>query len=229
MKYIYVDESGSITNHSENHKYFVIGMVITSDNRRLKNQLKRARKKVLREINNNPNKYGHLIKDGEIVELKGYNLPNALRRIFVEQVHNNNCDVVYCSMTINNQQINQNLKKNPNRTFNYFIKVMLTYLWKSNILQSNEDLTLVLDNRNVRTGSKYELEGYLYTTFIIEQEIFSNIKTEYVDSRDNRFVQYADLFANSVYRLNNNNKSSYIIYTQCKAKIKKINFPMHQY
>ena len=63
----------------------------------------------------------------------------------------------------------------------------------------NEDCRINLDNRNLKTGSRMQLDEYINTELAGESNYQGTMVTEYFDSKDNHLIQVADVFSNIFY------------------------------
>lgn len=60
-------------------------------------------------------------------------------------------------------------------------------------------LFLHIDERNVKTGSKYSLEDYLNQEMVLNAEFVDSVQVKYYDSAQNPLIQIADVFSNIMY------------------------------
>lgn len=223
---IYIDESGSINNHSLNNKYFVIAMIHVID----KNGLNRAYKRFissnfsrLQQLDKEKvdDKTGKILKPGDKMfnngtfkELKGSHFDREMKLKFCEFFSRNHYFDIYY-IKISNNKLSDAFCNNTARVFNYTIRLSLSYFIKNGLLP-NEDCHLQLDERNEKTETKYFLENYLNTELTLSGETVGNFKVTYFDSANNKFIQIADIFANLYYSQLKTNQ-----YTQEFNELKK--------
>lgn len=203
---IYIDESGSINNHSPNNKFFVISLVHVLD----KNGLARAYK---RFVSSNYNKLleldqdkingstGKVIKPGgkmfinhKFEELKGAQFDREMKLRFLEFFSRKHYFNIYY-IKIMNEKLTDTFCSNTARVFNYSIRLALNYFLKYGYLP-DEDCILQLDERNEKTETRFFLENYLNTELTMDGTTTSNFTVSYFDSASNKFIQIADVFAN---------------------------------
>ena len=195
---MYIDESGSIHPTSGKlNRYFIIGIVIPKNSIKLKRVYKLfIRKNIdyLRKLDQDNKMFS---EDGKFRELKGNSMDKTLKLDFINFFCRNNLfEVRY--IILDNNQLDERFIKNKARTFNYLIKIFLINSLKKGYIKDNE-LFLQIDERNVKTESKYSLEDYLNQELILNDNILENVQVKYFDSSQNCFIQIADVFSNIMY------------------------------
>jgi len=206
---IYIDESGSINNHYNNIKPFVIALVHATN----KKQLQRA---YSRFISSNYQQLLHLDKDktdpntGKIlkagnkmfkndkfIELKGSQLNPDMKREFVNYFCKKRHFELFL-IKINNNRLSDTFCSNTARVFNYTTKLALEYYINNGYLP-DENCNLQLDERNEKTESKHFLQDYLNTELKLGNNLSADFNVQYFDSANNKLIQLADVFANLYY------------------------------
>lgn len=195
---MYIDESGSVHPTSGKlNRYFIIGIVIPKNSIKLKRVYKLfIRKNIdyLRKLDQDNKMFS---EDGKFRELKGNSMDKTLKLNFINFFCRNNLfEVRY--IILDNNQLDERFIKNKARTFNYLIKIFLINSLKKGYINDNE-LFLQIDERNVKTESKYSLEDYLNQELILNDNILENVQVKYFDSSQNCFIQIADVFSNIMY------------------------------
>ena len=136
-------------------------------------------------------------KEGKFLELKGSCLSSELKTEFVDFFCKNNLfEVRY--IILDNNNIENKFIANKARTFNYLLKIFLINSIKRGFI-NDKNLSLNIDERNVKTESKFSLEDYLNQELVLSLGTIENVKVEYYDSSQNIFIQIADVFANLLY------------------------------
>lgn len=230
---IYIDESGSINNHSLSQPYFVIALIKVNNKKKVLRTYKRfvsanyerlleldkgkvnANGKIIRE----PNK---MFKNGKFQELKGAQFDREMKSKFVETFSHTGGFEVYL-IRLNNEKLTDGFCHDISTAFNYPLKKALEYFIKNSYLP-NEDCHLQLDERNEKTDKKYFLEQYINTEFAAEKVTDKYIDVTYFDSSRNKLIQVADVFANLYYSHLMTNKYSKEIETLRNAGILKFVF-----
>lgn len=197
MNYIYIDESGTMTN--KNHRnlpYFIITKVLVKDRKKLKQVLKRFIKKNL-EILKIADTNNKMFENDKFKELKGSCLTPELKISLAKYLCQNNLFEVFY-IRINNSDIDDRLYGNTARAFNYMLGLSFSYhLRKGNL--KDDSYHLQIDNRNIKTHALKSLEDYLYTKLSLDEGLVREIKVDYFDSEINSLIQIADFFSNLYY------------------------------
>lgn len=190
MQYlIYVDESGSINNRGKDGTLFSISLCFISQKNmvKMKNWFKREIKNLKSELrikNTVELKAHYLIKNGKKKIL--WNLINRIREKYVTDY----------SAYILNENINFKWLKNKNVTYNFMIKSALERIFEINQEINHQDsINIIIDNREIKTGSFNSLNEYLFTTFVLERQIISNVKCQFSDSKNHWGIQMADFIS----------------------------------
>lgn len=196
---IYIDESGSMTHENSQlkNRYFIICMIFVKGPKVLKKVFERFISKnlsKLKEIDNNNNK---MFNGDKFIELKGAALTKTFKKLFVEYFcQKDHFKILY--ILVDNQKATDNFYKNKARAFNYLLKISLEYLCNKNIL-TDRDWMLQIDERNVKTESKYLLREFLLTECSTGSNKVDEVCVEYFNSCSNKLIQLADVFANILY------------------------------
>ena len=206
---IYIDESGSINNHTPNNKYFVIALIHPTN----KDALKRAYKRFVSSNYNSllaldkdkfhtvtgqiVKKGGKMFQNGSFHELKGSQFDKEMKQKFVDFFCRKQSFEIYY-IKISNQLLTNQFCENTARVFNYTLKLAIEYFIRKALLP-NENCSLQLDERNERTETKYFLENYLNTELFMNGTINGKFDVTYFDSSNNSLIQIADVFANLLY------------------------------
>jgi len=98
--------------------------------------------------------------------------------------------------------IKNNLEKpieKVNILYNYFIKLLVKRLATLNLITSQANLIIKLDNKTIKVGSINTLEEYLQGEFYFNSKINLD-KVYYVDSAKNFEIQLADFICNYYWR-----------------------------
>ncbi len=195
---MYIDESGSIHPTSQKlNRYFIIGIVIPKDSKRLKRVYKtfiRNNLNTLKELDVEGKMFN---KEGKFIELKGCSMNKPMKLKFINFFCQNNLlEVRY--IILDNNLLEERFIKNKARTFNYLLKIFLINSIKSKYIKDKE-IFLQIDERNVKTDSKYSLEDYLNQELLLNDNLIDNVQVQYFDSSKNCFIQIADVFSNIMY------------------------------
>lgn len=198
MMNMYIDESGSINPTPKKLKrYFIVGIVIPKDEKKLRKIYKLFVRKNLQKLKD-ADKYKKMFdENGKFIELKGSCFTEELKKEFVDFFCQNELfEVRY--IVLDNDNIDEKFIKNKARTFNYLLKLFLINSIKCNYI-TDKEIYLNIDERNVKTDSKFSLEDYLNQELVLSMGTLENAKVHYYDSCQNIFIQMADVFSNLLY------------------------------
>ncbi len=192
---LYIDESGSINT---NGIYpFIIGIVMPTDAAALKRVYKRFISKYYNDLKKLDNSNKMFRKDGTFLELKGACFNKNMKLNFINYFCRNNLFQVRY-IVLDNKKIESKFVENKARTFNYLINLFLENSYHTNLVKDKE-LFLQIDERNVKTNSKYSLEDYLNQSLYLEKNLINKAHVSYFDSSQNCIIQIADVFSNIKY------------------------------
>ena len=221
---LYGDESGSINNHSQKNKHFVIALIKVNDKKMVHRAYKRfvstnfEKLKVL-----DAPKYsadGEKIRDGNkmfdskgnFIELKGSQFDRDMKHRFVNSILKHGGLEIYY-IRIFNEKLTDTFAADTSSAYNFPMKLALSYFYSKKYFE-DEELFLQLDMRNEKTNKKYFLEQYLNIELHSNNVMHSPINVTYYDSKKNKIVQIADVFANMYY--------SHIVTGQYSSEISKL-------
>lgn len=208
MAIIYIDESGSMTTQScANQPYFIISCIKINNKRKAKSAFKRFVSRNFKELQK-CDKHCAMFNNGKFLEIKGSSLKPYLKIDFVNSFCIENIIEIYY-IIVDNSKIMSSFYENTARAFNYIIRLALAYFIKKQLLPE-ENYNIFIDERNVKTNTKFFLQEYLATALCVEENLLNNynIQVCYEDSCNNEMIQVADVFANFCYsQLRTNNYS----------------------
>lgn len=195
---MYIDESGSIHSTAEKlNRYFIIGIIIPKDPKKLKRIYKIFIRKNIDNLKQLDVEGKMFNREGHFIELKGSSMNKKMKLNFIDFFCKNNLfEVRY--IILDNNKLEQRFIKNKARTFNYLLKIFLINSINKKYIKDKQ-IFLQIDERNVKTDSKYSLEDYLNQELLLEDNLVENIQVQYFDSSQNCFIQIADVFSNIMY------------------------------
>lgn len=195
---MYIDESGSIHRTSEKlNRYFIIGIVIPKNQIKLKRVYKTFIRKNIAKLKILDKENRMFNESGKFIELKGSSMNKLMKLEFINFFCQNNLfEVRY--IILDNNELEERFIKNKARTFNYLLKIFLINSIKKKYIKDKE-VFLQIDERNVKTDSKFSLEDYLNQELLLSDNLSDNVQVKYYDSSRNCFIQIADVFSNIMY------------------------------
>lgn len=172
---VFVDESGDLGQ--KGNRYFVIAIIVPQKGKRIKNFIKNFC------IKNNIN------------EVKASKLSfSEKQELFNKLSYANDYSVSYIVADKQNIEKGQ-LFKDKNLLYNY----LFSFLIKKTIKSSNEDVCILLDNHSTKTKSINSLCDYIKIKAFTNWSYNHNLHISYVDSKNSKIVQMADVIANAIY------------------------------
>ena len=167
--------------------------------------------------------------DGSFKELKGSALNRDLKLEFLDYFCKNNLIKVRY-IVLDNMRIDKRFAINKARTFNYLMKLFLQNSIHNGYIQ-DRDIFLQIDERNIKTNSKFSLEDYIHQELVLDKNDIDDVKVQYFDSSNNSIIQIADVFANirySDYLTGNAYYNSLKNYKKQGYILKDFKFPQHK-
>ena len=196
--YVYVDESGSITKTNvSNNRYFVISMIFTDN----PIAIRRLYKKKISQLMKKKDKYKKQILSNK--EIKGSDISETVKMDIYEHILIHADDNLEIGIIVlDNNYTDDKFIVNHARSFNYMIQVYLTSYFRrhSKYMNGSGKIEFLIDEQNIATGAKYDLEEYLNQQLTLKNPICDMFKVSYTDSKNEKLVQLADFVANSFYR-----------------------------
>lgn len=178
---IYIDESGNL---GEQGRFFAIAAVVVTKGKRIKNIIKR------------------FCAEKKLDEIKNRSLSFSDRQDLVNSLRKGDDHYVSYICLDKSKIREKRLFKDKNVLFNYLLSHLLKPIVKRNL---NTDVHVCIDNRSLKVTSTHSLADYIrtkaYTEWGYEKEIF----VSYVDSKEVKLIQAADIAAGIVlerYKLN---------------------------
>ena len=195
---LYMDESGSIHPVTRKlNRFFVIGMMIPQNEEKLRRVYKIFVRKNFEQLKQLDIQNRMFHKNGKFMELKGACFDRSMKLEFLRFFcHNDLFKVGY--IILDNNKLQKKFISNKARTFNYLLKLFLSNAMKRKYILDKQ-LFLQIDERNVRTDSKFSLEDYLNQELVLNLDLIENVKVQYFDSAHNKLIQVADVFSNILY------------------------------
>lgn len=175
---IYLDESGDLGwvlnkpyRHGGSSRYMTIAYVVCPNEK--KHLLKRIVRKVYTQTGTDPK-----------TELKGSALKLETKMFFAKKVRDLvsvNPDIKIGAITVNKSKVQQHIREDANKLYNYMIKLAIL-----DTVRNEPLVNLIRDNKTVKVKSGNSLIDYLQTTLWFEM----NSKTRIIDiPSDSKKVQ----------------------------------------
>jgi hypothetical protein len=175
MADIYVDESGDLGQNSE--RFFVIALIVAQKQERIKNIVK------------------HFCAEHAIKEIKASMLDFPDKQDLLNKLASTD-DHSISYVVVDKKHIRKTkLFEDKNLIYNYIFQ----HLIKPIIKNSTADLEIILDNHSTKVKSINSLSDYIKIKAYAEWNVQWNLNIHYMDSKQCKLLQMADLIANSIY------------------------------
>lgn len=174
MKTFFVDESGDL---GAKGRYFVITLLAPQRSKRICNFMRKFCAK------------------NTIDEVKGSQLSFQQKQfIFNKLCIANDYTISYIvadKLNIDNKKI----LEDKNLCYNYLFSLLV----RKTIKSTKEDITILLDNHSTKVKSINSLADYIKIKAYAQWEYSYNLSIRYVDSKNSKVVQAADVISNAIY------------------------------
>lgn len=195
---LYMDESGSVHPVSNRlNRFFIIGIIIPKNTQKLRRVYKIFVRKNFEKLKKLDKENKMFDTNVKFQELKGFCFDKQMKLEFIDFFCQNDLFKIGY-IILDNNKLQKKFIANKARTFNYLLKLFLTsFLQRKYIM--DKQIFLHIDERNVRTGSKYSLEDYLNQEMSLNLGLLDRVNVQYYDSAQNPLIQIADVFSNIMY------------------------------
>jgi hypothetical protein len=182
---VFVDESGDLGQNGS--QYFVIAFIMPQKGKRIANFMKT------------------FCAENGLEEVKAYQLSFPQKQVLFNKLNLAN-DYTISYIVADKQHIGKvKLFQDNNLLYNY----LFSFLIKKTIKSAQEDICILLDNRSLKTKSINSLSDYIRIKAATEWNFKYNLQVSYVDSKDSKTVQVADIIANAIFSKYSFNKSHF--------------------
>lgn len=196
-----IDESGTITKSKDpQHRYFVISILDTDNPKKVIRTFRKLKKNYI--IHNKKECKNLDISE----EIKGSQMSASMKSYIFSEL-SKRTDAKFNYIVIDNWHLQDQLKNDPERCFNYVLKLFLEKITN----YQDKIVSVFVDERNCTVKSVNSLSMYLRIALCLEKKVFQEIdKCIYCNSESQEIIQVSDIFANAVVRA-------------CRADAKKYN------
>ena len=200
--YVFVDESGSITEHYEKDRYFIICLIFTKNNVKLNRAFRGENVKLAKKYP----KLGKML--GQNKEIKGSDMTEPQKHELYQTMVEKYGDLFEIGIIIfDNKYAAAQGPLVKARCFNYLIQEYMGSCFRNECRFFDrkhtccQNIIFLIDERNVKTNEKNYLGAYLtghLNTF--DPVCMDSITVTYMDSKKNALIQFADYVANTFFR-----------------------------
>lgn len=138
-------------------------------------------------------------------EKKWADMVTSAREEFTRETHKlilSNSDIKLFSITVNKERVQEHIRKDCNKLYNYMIKLSLV-----DEMSNYSQVHLVPDPRSIKVESKNSLHDYLDINLTFEKGTTTKLETKPCDSARNKNLQFADMLAGLVQNHHEDSKS----------------------
>ncbi len=200
--YVFVDESGSITEHYEKDRYFIICLVFTKESTKLNRAFRNENAKLAKKYP----KLGKMLNERK--EIKGSDMTEPQKyELYKMMVEKYGSLFEIGVIILDNKYVSTQHSLVKARCFNYLIQEYMGSCFRNYCRFFDREKTFcqninfMIDERNVKTNEKNYLGAYLtghLNTF--EPICINSINITYMDSKKSALIQFADYIANTFLR-----------------------------
>ncbi len=188
---VYLDESGDLGwkfdhpyRNGGSSRYLTIAAILIHPDKR--KHLKRVMKRLYVKTKTPPEQE---VKWASLTEEHRLWIANKLVDFQIK--HGN--DVKYLSITVKKEKVMEHIRKDPNKLYNYMIKLLLTEEFAK-----YSDVFFHVDQRAIKVKSGNSMHDYLQTVLWFDLGSETIIKTSQCDSKQYLCIQLADIFSGIV-------------------------------
>jgi len=188
---VYLDESGDLGwildkpyRHGGSSRYLTIAFVVCPSEK--KHLLHRIVTDVYRRTKHNPK-----------LELKGSSLSVLDKCFFAERVRrlvSMNPDIIIGSITVNKSKVQQHIREDGNKLYNYMIRLAVLP-----IVKGHPVVNLIRDNKTIKVKSGNSLIDYLQTTMWFDLSSHTKIVDIPSDSKQVKNLIFIDWINNLIW------------------------------
>lgn len=184
MTYIFLDESGDLGFSKKSSRWFVLTIILTGNHRRLEKCVKivhRGLRKKFRKV-----KELHAYKSAEITKKR-------LLRLLSETD-----DLKIFCIILNKKKVYVDLRNQKNYLYNYTANILLDRLHNKKILNSDDKIQIIIDQRETNKFLRNNFENYLKDNLIKMGNNYFEIKIK--PSYTEKCLQAADFISWAIFR-----------------------------
>lgn len=111
----------------------------------------------------------------------------------VSMIEHNKNDIRYMAITVRKENVQQHIRKDPNKLYNYMIGCSLL-----NEMARHDLVTFVPDPRSVKVASGNSMHDYLGMKLWFDKQVKTQLNTLPADSASNTNVQFSDMLSGVV-------------------------------
>ncbi len=191
MLFIYQDESGCMGFSKKGASKFLTICLLIVDGEQNRRKINIAVKKTIKNKFKSKSK-----KDRKTNELKGTKDSFAVKKYFYDILKRSKTDFKIYSLTLNKGRVQEDLKRNTSRLYNYITNRLLQ---KVDIITSKTEITFIIDKSKSKSEIK-DFNGYIRRE--LEKKIEPNVRLDILhqDSTSDHCLNAVDYFSWGIFR-----------------------------
>lgn len=201
MAYIFLDESGDLGFKKASSKWFIFTIVLTNDHKKIEKVIKNIRK--------------GLKKKFKLKELHAYHADAITRHRMLKKLSGLEDLKILC-IILNKKKVYVDLQNQKNYLYNYTANILLDRLHNKNIIETNEPISLYIDQKDTSKFIRENFEKYLKDN-LIKRGNSGKIEIKIKPSHTERCLQAVDFVSWAIFR--KYERGDYEYYEDIKDKI----------
>lgn len=184
MSYIFLDESGDLGFVKKSSRWFVLTIVLTNNHRKIE--------KCVKKVHYNLRK-----KFKRVAELHAYHADDITKKRILRLLSETNDLKILC-MVLNKKKVYIDLRKQKNYLYNYTANILLDRLHNKKILNCDDKIQIIIDQRETNKFLKSNFENYLKDNLVKRGNNSFEIKIK--PSHAEKCLQATDFISWAIFR-----------------------------
>ncbi len=201
MAYIFLDESGDLGFSRTSSKWFLFTILLTDNHRKVEKVIKKIRKS--------------LTKKFKLKELHAYNSDTATRHRMLKMLAELEDIKVMC-IILNKEKVYTDLQNQKSHLYNYTANILLDRLHNQNLIQTDEPISLYIDQKDTNRFLRENFENYLMQN-LVDRGNNGRIEINIRPSHTEKCLQAVDFVSWAIFRKYESGDAEY--YDDIKEKI----------
>lgn len=184
MARIFLDESGDLGFSPRSSRWLILTILLTENHRKVEKAVKKVH-------------HGLRKKHRNIKELHAYNVDSVTRKRMLRYLAEQEDCKVLC-IVLNKEKVYVDLQNQKNYLYNWTANILLDRLHNKNIIKSNENIEIFIDQKETNKFLKENFEKYLQGSFRKWKNDQVNIEIK--PSHTEKCLQAVDFISWAIFR-----------------------------
>jgi len=193
MAKIFLDESGDLGFKSKSSNWFLFTLVLTNNHRKIEKCIKSIHKSLSRKYK-------------KVGELHAYHAQAIVRKRLLTKLSQVK-DIKILCVVLNKKKVYIDLQNQKNYPYNYTANILLDRLHRKKIIDIDEVIELIIDQKDTRKFIKENFEKYLKDN--LTKRSSSKIKIKICPSHSEKCLQAVDFLSWAIFRKYEKNDYEY--------------------